>query len=75
MIARPTVSHRCAVIYNPTKISDRFHALMEESLQQKGWGKALAGDSAEDPRRAMTRQALAEEVDLVIGAGGGSTQT
>ena len=28
----PTVSPRCAVIYNPTKVSDKFHALVEENL-------------------------------------------
>jgi hypothetical protein len=30
-------SRRCAVIYNPTKISDKFRALVEEGLQEKGW--------------------------------------
>ena len=29
-------SRRCAVIYNPTKISDKFRALVEEGLQQRG---------------------------------------
>ena len=28
-------SRRCAVIYNPTKISDKFRALVEEGLQQR----------------------------------------
>ena len=70
----PTVSRRCAVIYNPTKVSDKFHALVEESLQQKGWGNTLwLETSAEDPGRAMTKQAVAEHVDLVIGAGGDGT--
>jgi diacylglycerol kinase (ATP) len=70
----PTGSRRCAVIYNPTKVSDKFHALVEESLQQKGWGNTLwLETSAEDPGRAMTKQAVAEQVDLVIGAGGDGT--
>src|SRR4030095_5890518 len=65
---------RCAVIYNPTKVSDKFHALVEDSIQRNGWGDTLwLEPSAEDPGRAMTRQAVAEEVDLVIGAGGGGT--
>jgi hypothetical protein len=29
---------RCAVIYNPTKVSDKFHALVDDSLQRGGWG-------------------------------------
>ena len=67
-------SPRCAVIYNPTKVSDKFHALVEESLQRNGWSKTLwLETSAEDPGRAMTRQAVTEQVDLVIGAGGDGT--
>jgi diacylglycerol kinase (ATP) len=70
----PTVSRRCAVIYNPTKVSDKFHALVEESLQRNGWSNTLwLETSAEDPGRAMTKQAIAEQVDLVIGAGGDGT--
>jgi diacylglycerol kinase (ATP) len=70
----PTVSRRCAVIYNPTKVSDKFHVLVEESLQRNGWGNTLwLETSAEDPGRAMTKQAVAEQVDLVIGAGGDGT--
>jgi YegS/Rv2252/BmrU family lipid kinase len=67
-------SRRCAVIYNPTKVSDKFHALVEDSLQRDGWSNTLwLETSAEDPGRAMTRQAVAEQVDLVIGAGGDGT--
>jgi diacylglycerol kinase (ATP) len=67
-------SRRCAVIYNPTKVSEKFRALLEDNLQRKGWVETLwLETSAEDPGRAMTRQALAEQVDLVIGAGGDGT--
>jgi diacylglycerol kinase (ATP) len=67
-------SRRCAVIYNPTKVSEKFRALVEDSLQRKGWVETLwLETSVEDPGRAMTRQAVAEEVDLVIGAGGDGT--
>jgi diacylglycerol kinase (ATP) len=67
-------SRRCAVIYNPTKVSDKFHALVEDSLQRNGWSNTLwLETSAEDPGRAMTRQAVAEQVDLVIAAGGDGT--
>jgi len=74
MSGRPTVRRRCAVIYNPTKVSDKFHALLEDSLQRNGWGNTLwLETSADDPGRAMTKQAVAEHVDLVIGAGGDGT--
>jgi diacylglycerol kinase (ATP) len=67
-------SRRCAVIYNPTKVSDKFHALVEEGLQRNGWSNTLwLETSADDPGRAMTKQAVAEQVDLVIGAGGDGT--
>ena len=67
-------SRRCAVIYNPTKVSEKFRALMEDSLQRKGWVETLwLETSVEDPGRAMTRRAVAEQVDLVIGAGGDGT--
>jgi diacylglycerol kinase (ATP) len=69
-----TQSRRCAVVYNPTKISDKFRALVEEGLQQKGWGDTLwLETSVEDPGGAITRQAVAAEVDLVIAAGGDGT--
>jgi diacylglycerol kinase (ATP) len=67
-------SRRCAVIYNPIKVSDKFHALVEEGLQRNGWSNTLwLETSAEDPGRTMTQKAVAEQVDLVIGAGGDGT--
>jgi diacylglycerol kinase (ATP) len=73
-VEQASQSRRCAVIYNPTKVSDKFRAQMEESLQRDGWGNTLwLETSVEDPGRAMTKQAVAEQVDLVIGAGGDGT--
>jgi diacylglycerol kinase (ATP) len=67
-------SRRCAVIYNPTKVSDKFRALVEEGLQQKGWGNTLwLETSVEDPGGAIASQAVAAHVDLVIAAGGDGT--
>jgi diacylglycerol kinase (ATP) len=67
-------SRRCAVIYNPTKVSDKFRALVEEGLQRKGWGNTLwLETSVEDPGGAIARQAVAAHVDLVIAAGGDGT--
>ena len=65
---------RCSVINNPTKISDKFRALVEEGLQQRGWGNTLwLETSVEDPGGAIARQAVAAHVDLVIAAGGDGT--
>jgi diacylglycerol kinase (ATP) len=73
-VEQKSQSRRCAVIYNPTKVSDKFHALVEESLQRNGWSNTLwLETSVEDPGGAMTRQAVAAQVDLVIGAGGDGT--
>jgi YegS/Rv2252/BmrU family lipid kinase len=47
---------------------------VEEGLERNGWSNTLwLETSAEDPGRAMTRRAVAEHVDLVIGAGGDGT--
>jgi diacylglycerol kinase (ATP) len=68
------LSRRCAVIYNPAKVSDKFRALMEDNLHRNGWRNTLwLETSVEDPGRAMTNRAVAEQVDLVIGAGGDGT--
>lgn len=65
---------RCAVIVNPTKISEDFHDRVEKVLQRDGWtGTLWLETTAEDPGRAMSRQAVAERVDLVICAGGDGT--
>ena len=70
----PGPSRRCAVIYNPTKVSDKFRDLLEEKLHRNGWTDTLwLETSVEDPGRAMTKQAVAAQVDLVIGAGGDGT--
>jgi diacylglycerol kinase (ATP) len=47
---------------------------VEYELQIRGWEKALwLETSVDDPGRAMTAQAVAEDVDLVLGAGGDGT--
>jgi diacylglycerol kinase (ATP) len=70
-VEQASQSRRCAVIYNPTKVSDKFRALVEDSLQRDGWGNTLwLETSVEDPGRAMTRQAVAEQVDLSLALAG-----
>ncbi len=65
---------RCAVVFNPIKISDCFHQLVTDALDRDGWVDTLwLETTAEDPGRAMTAEAVAAGVDLVIGAGGDGT--
>ena len=65
---------RCAVIYNPTKISDQFRELVEKTVQREGWVDTLwLETSATDPGRAMTKEAVAAGVELVVCGGGDGT--
>ena len=65
---------RCAVVVNPTKVSDEFRPLVTEKLASAGWAEPLWLETTEDdPGRSMTREALNAGVDLVIGAGGDGT--
>ncbi|MDN5762108.1 MAG: phosphatase PAP2 family protein [Microlunatus sp.] len=67
---------RCAVIYNPVKVTDWavFRRHVEYELRDRGWQRPLwLETTVDDSGRAMTAQAVAEKVDLVIGAGGDGT--
>jgi len=67
-------ARRCAVIYNPTKVSDQFRQLVATRLERGSWADTLwLETSADDPGRGMTKEAVAAQVDLVIGAGGDGT--
>jgi hypothetical protein len=50
-VEQASESRRCAVIYNPTKISDKFDALMCESLQREGWRDRCQGSCPSFHRR------------------------
>jgi diacylglycerol kinase family enzyme len=71
--AEPSLA-RCAVIYNPVKVSDEFRQTVEEALPrhdfQPPWWLET---SEEDPGRGMAQQAVEAGVDLVLGAGGDGT--
>ena len=55
---------RCAVIANPTKISEQFHDVVEKTLQRDGWVDTLwLETSADDPGRANL---LARNFDLPL---------
>ena len=65
---------RCAVVCNPTKVSEGFRALVTERTAAAGWAEPLwLETSAEVPGRGMTREAVAAAVDLVVAAGGDGT--
>lgn len=65
---------RCAVIANPIKVSDGFRGALTEALREGGWAEPLWLETAEDdPGRSMAATAVAEQVDLVIAAGGDGT--
>jgi diacylglycerol kinase (ATP) len=67
---------RAAIIYNPAKVVDwvTFRRHVEYELETRGWVRPLwLETTVDDPGRAMTRQAVTEGVDLVLGAGGDGT--
>jgi diacylglycerol kinase (ATP) len=67
---------RAAVIFNPTRVTDwiTFRRHVEYELKIRGWDRALwLETTTEDPGQAMTAQAVRENVDLVLGAGGDGT--
>ena len=67
---------RAAVIYNPAKVTDwiTFRRHVEYELKSRGWDRAFwLETTSEDPGQAMTEQAVRENVDLVLGAGGDGT--
>jgi YegS/Rv2252/BmrU family lipid kinase len=69
----PTPS-RCAVIYNPIKVTDEFRSRVQEALTRHGRSETLWLETTEDdPGRGQVREAVAAQVDLVIGAGGDGT--
>jgi len=71
---RMALAGRCAVVFNPIKVSDQFRDQVEKILLRDGWTDTLwLETSAEDPGRAMTREAVDAEVVLVVAAGGDGT--
>jgi diacylglycerol kinase (ATP) len=65
---------RCAVIFNPVKISDDFRETMADRLAAAHWAEPLWLPTAEDdPGRSMAASAVEQQVDLVVAAGGDGT--
>jgi len=70
----PARQDRCAVIFNPVKVSDKFRTLVEETVARHSFAPPLWLETSEDdPGRGMVTQAVDEQVDLVVGAGGDGT--
>jgi len=68
---------RLAVVLNPTKldsVADDVHEVIARVCEQQGWDEPLFLETQEhDVGFGQTRQALAEEVDLVCAFGGDGT--
>ncbi len=66
---------RASLVLNPVKSgADDLRRTAEAVSRQEGWAPPLVIETTEDdPGQAMTEQALAAHVDLVIAAGGDGT--
>jgi diacylglycerol kinase (ATP) len=73
-VAEQTARRRCAVIYNPTKVSDEFKTIVNRGLDPTAWEQPMwLETTAEDPGRSMAAAAVEAAADLVIAAGGDGT--
>ncbi|HLT62068.1 MAG TPA: diacylglycerol kinase family protein, partial [Microlunatus sp.] len=69
-------TRRAAVIYNPAKVTnwEGFRRRVDYELARRGWRNTLWLETTRsDPGREQTARAVAEGVDLVLGAGGDGT--
>jgi len=67
---------RCAVIYNPARVTDwvTFRRHVSYELKTRGWQPPLwLETTVEDTGRAMASRAIEQKVDLVLVAGGDGT--
>ena len=64
-----------AVVYNPIKVDiDVLRANVEAEATSAGWGETLWFETTvDDGGQGVTKQALAQNVDMVIAAGGDGT--
>lgn len=72
----PVQRRRCAVIYNPARLTDwvGFRRAVEYELRTRGWSHASWLETTpEDPGREMTQRAIAADADVVLAAGGDGT--
>ena len=67
---------RCAVVFNPTKVLDPvvFERIIADELREHGWQPPIMMPTTpDDPGHEMTQRAVADDVDLVLAAGGDGT--
>ena len=65
---------RCAVIFNPVKVTDDFREALASRLAAARWTEPIWLPTAEDdPGRSMAATAVEQQVDLVVAAGGDGT--
>jgi diacylglycerol kinase (ATP) len=65
---------RCAVVYNPIKVSEELRDAIKRQAATAGWTDSIWFPTpAEDPGPAITAEVVSADVDRVIAAGGDGT--
>jgi diacylglycerol kinase (ATP) len=65
---------RCAVVYNPIKVSDDLRNAIKQQAMKTGWNDVIwLATPAENPGPAITAEVVSADVDRVIAAGGDGT--
>jgi diacylglycerol kinase (ATP) len=65
---------RCAVVYNPIKVSEDLRNAIKQQATATGWTDAIwLATPEEDPGPAITAEVVSSNVDRVIAAGGDGT--
>lgn len=65
---------RCAVVYNPIKVSEDLRNAIKQQAVKAGWSDAIwLATPAENPGPAITAEVVSADVDRVIAAGGDGT--
>ena len=65
---------RCAVVYNPIKVSEDLRNAIKQQAMKTGWNDAIwLATPAENPGPAITAEVVSADVDRVIAAGGDGT--
>lgn len=65
---------RCAVVYNPIKVSEDLRNAIKQQAMKTGWNDAIwLATPAENPGPVITAEVVSADVDRVIAAGGDGT--
>ena len=73
-IANGAEAPRCAVVYNPIKVSDELRSAIGREATGSSWGQPLwLETTADEPRRPTTDDLISAQVDRVIAVGGDGT--